>query len=376
MASRRDSRAFGSMGGIYKVKIGIDAHMIGARETGNETYVLGLLEGLHAVGLDVDAYVSRDLEIETHRQHRLPVLNPLIRIPVVSPLMALRDRLDIWHGTYILPPILPCRSIVTVHDVTFALYPEWFDRRTALLLNQLVPWSLRRANHVITISECSKQDIMRLYDIPENKITVTYLAPRPAVVGVTVGNSVHTGPYFLYVGNLQPRKNVDLLVRALQQLRSKIPDARLILAGSEKASGREISSLAAALGVSDAITFSGYVPDQTLGDLYRECVALLHPALYEGFGLTPLEGMANGAPIVASDISAIREVVADAGYLVPPNDPHAWAGVMEQLWLRRPLREHLKHLGLQRAAQFSWRRCAGETVQVYERVLRSPRRIL
>jgi glycosyltransferase involved in cell wall biosynthesis len=344
--------------------------MAGAQETGNETYVLGLLGGLQEIGFAADTFAPMPLPFEFHRQHGLTSAPSMLRVPLLNPLAALRHRLDLFHATYVLPPWLPCAGIVTVHDITFALHPEWFAPRVRTMLGTLVPASMRRARHVIAISQSTKRDIVERYGLPEDKVTVTHLAP-PKLIPVTPERPAsYDRPYFLYVGNVQPRKNVSMLLDALRILKERGADVDLVIAGPVGASSQALLCRANTLGVSDRVRLTGYVDVNHLQSLYAGCVALVHPALYEGFGLTPIEAMARGTPVLASNAASLPEVVGDAGLLLDPIDPEVWADSMTLVLRDDTVRIRLATRGRERAARFTWAECARRTVEVYVAALR------
>lgn len=353
------------------MRVGFDAHMVGEQETGNETYALGLLLGLHEIGFPVDTYAFRPLPFSIHRQHRIFPRASTARVPLALPARAIIDRLDLLHTTYILPPLLPTRAVVTVHDVTFALYPEWFPARLQRMLSVLVPRSLKQARRIITISQRTKDDIVRLYGTDPNKIAVTHLAPRPAFAS-RLSSDRGVEPFFLYVGNVHPRKNVETLVRAMRILKDRGERVPLVVAGKPAFRSAEVLQLVEDLDVADLVRFPGYVPDETLQRMYATCTALVHPALYEGFGLTVVEGMVQGAPVIAADTSSLPEVVGDGGVMVPARDAEAWAQVMARVASSARFREELERRALERSSSFSWRRCAADTVAVYHAALRRP----
>jgi glycosyltransferase involved in cell wall biosynthesis len=352
------------------MNVAFDAHTLGQRQTGNETYVLGLLHGLEQIGFSVHAYGFVPPPTVVHPWRRLRPHARAIRIPIAVPLAARRDRLDLYHGTWAIPPVMPCPSVVTVHDLTFLLHPEWFRRDTAVLMGVMVGHAVRKAARVITISERTKEDIVERYLVPAEQITVTYLAPRPAF-SMPVPDVHPSSAYFLHVGNIQPRKNVGVLIRALAILRDRDLAVPLVLAGQPQAAQQDILIAIRRHRLEKLVRFTGYVSDDALRSLYAGCTALVHPALYEGFGLTPLEAMAMGRPVIAADAGSIPEVVGDGALLVPPGDAEGWADAMEQVLCNEPVRCDLARRGLMRAAEFSWERCARETVGVYERALRA-----
>lgn len=352
----------------WGVRAGFDAHMVGQRETGNETYALGLLHGFDRIRFAVDSYSMRPLASSIHRQHHIWPGSSFVRIPLIMPLLAVRDRLDLFHATYVLPPVLPCAGVVTVHDVSFALHPEWFPPRVREMLSLHVPRSLRHASHVIAISEQTKRDIVELYGIEPSKVAVTHLAPRPSL-GRLAAEPDSAKPVFLYVGNLEPRKDVETVLRALAILRDRRTEAQLVLVGKASAYRQHLEQLSRQLRLDHLVRFAGYVPDEELADFYRGSIALVHPALHEGFGLTPLEAMARGVPVIAADAPALPEVIGDAGLLVPAGSPEAWADAMGRLLDNQSLRVDLRRKGLERSQHFSWERCARETIEVYRTAL-------
>lgn len=348
------------------MRAGFDAHMIGERETGNETYALGLLAGFESIGVPIDTYAFRGLPFNLHREHRIYPHTSSLRVPLSLPLAAVRDHLDLFHATYVLPPVMPCLTVVTVHDITFALFPEWFHPRVRAMLSLLVPRSLRSADRVITISHHSKRDIIERYGVDPAKIAVTYLAPRPAFA--TTGEVMRREPFFLAVGNVQPRKNLGIVVRALALVREEFPEASLLIAGTPGPAARELRRLIHTLSLDNSVCFTGYLSDDELRQLYARCIAHVHPALYEGFGLTLLEAMTQGAPVIASNDSSIPEVVSDAALLASATEPEDWAEMMRMVLVDSSLSEDLARRGRAQAATFTWERTARETVAVYRQV--------
>lgn len=349
-------------------RVGFDAHMVGKHETGNETYALGLLHGLDAIGFSVDAYSAGALPPSIHRRHTTRPSASSIRIPVVTPALAARDGLDIFHSTYVAPPFLPCKSVVTVHDITFDLHPEWFTARVRTMLGTLVPYSLRHAARIITISECTRRDLVERFGLSPERIAVTHLAPRPQYIQPRP-RAEGSDPFFLFVGNIEPRKNLETVLYALRLLWDRGVQVPLVIAGKAGYSHERVLRLITRLRLYEAVRFTGYVPDNDLLQLYAQATALVHPALYEGFGLTVLEAMVQGVPVLASGASSIPEVAGDAALLLDPLDVEAWADAMERVAGDPYLRAHLSAAGQERSTHFSWESCARQTVAAYQHVL-------
>ncbi len=374
------------------MRIGIDARTLSGRNTGDRTYWRGLIGGLAAVD-SVNEYV---LYLKSPLEGAPPPVGPNFRwrtlpkptqdVPWMLwafPAALGEDRIDVAHTQYNIPLLgAPCPMVTTVHDVTFALFPELFLPRDRWVLNALVPRSLRRAARVIADSESTRRDILRLYGrrVPAHEVSAILLAAdpmfRPPPGGQESAWAVANGslglggrPYALAVGVMQPRKNLGLLLRAFALVKGgpSPPPHRLVIAGKRGWKNEDLDRQLAALpaGVREDIVFPGYVADEDLPRLYGGADALCYPSLYEGFGLPPLEAMACGCPVLCSDTSSLPEVVGDAGTLLPPDDVRAWADALHGLLTDGAARAHLRALGPARAALFSWEKAARETLAVY-----------
>lgn len=371
---------------MNRPRIGLDGHMLGTGETGNESYIRGLIDGFAAVDppFDIVLYhtarstLPPELPRARVQPRRLRPAANVSRVLWAFPWAARRDRLDLLHVTYTLPPALPCPSVVSVHDVSFRMFPGAFSPRDRLLLTLAIPRALRRAHQVLTISESSRRDILRLYRLPEHRVTAIPLAAdaafRPVSDRVLLRETRERyrlpERYMLAVGNVQPRKNLARLVEAFAALKrddATVPD--LVLVGKALWRESEVYDAAGRLGVRESIVVTGYVPYDDLAALYSDAICFVYPSLYEGFGLPPLEAMACGTPVVTSSTSALPEVVGDAALTVDPRDIASLATAMRRLLGDPVLRARLRHDGLARAASFSWTETARRTGQVYAEVL-------
>ena len=375
--------------------IAIDAHMVGERETGNETYTLSLIRALLALppderrGLDFVLYATQPerLRARLNPNHAVrirrvwPAPSPL-RIPFAMPAATLRDRAGLLHVNYVAPPAGACPHVVTVHDISYDIYPGFFSPRDRWMLKTLVPLTMRRAAAIITVSQHAKQEIMARYSLPADKISVTYEAAGeqfqpvadPAarlVVRQRLGLPAHA-PYFLALGNLQPRKNIGRLIEAFALARQapELASTRLVIPGKALWRESEIYAAVQQAGLMDVVHFPGYVDDADLPALYSDALAFVYPSLYEGFGLPPLEAMACGAPVICSNAASLPEVVGDAALTMTPTDVGALANVLRQVAAAPALRAQLSQRGRARAAQFTWRRCAQETLEIYRRAIK------
>jgi glycosyltransferase involved in cell wall biosynthesis len=362
-----------------RIRVGIDAHTVGARQTGNETYVRRLIEALcelpdpSAERIYYHTGAER-LPSRFGRARRVWPHSPFVRVPVSLPLALWRDCIDVAHFQYIAPPLCPCPVVVVVHDVSFARFPHLFPTALGLRLRALVPRSLRRAAHVLTISEFSKSEIVECFGIDPSRITVTPLAAGPEFHpageleqdGGEVTALGVSEPYVLAVGNLQPRKNLLRLLAAYALLRDRGErDHRLVLVGQRGSYGGEIEMAIARLRLTEHVVLTGYVSDAQLVALYRGASLFVYPSLYEGFGLPIVEAMACGTPVVTSNLASMPEVAGDAALLADPTSVDTLADAMSRVLSDSTLRARMRTDGLRRSAQFSWSRTAQQTLAVY-----------
>lgn len=373
-------------------RIGIDAHAIGERLTGNETYITNLIQGL----LDLDSqhefvlfFTQEEAANRWQQSHdRIRAVlahpaQPLLRVPLVMPWLARREKIDLLHVQYVGPPHLPVPLVTTVHDISFEHYPQFFTRREVLQFRATILFSVRRADKIITVSHYSKRDLIETYGVPEDKIVVTYNGVAPCFKPLTTPEEGRqaaqkygvSGPYILAVGNLQPRKNLVRLIDAYARLRNARPEIghRLVIVGKKAWKYHPILEFARRSRWADDIIFTGYVPIAELPLLYGGAEALVYPSIFEGFGLPPLEAMACGTPVVVSDRSALPEIVGDAGLKVDPFDTEAIAAAMAALILEPSVARWFGAAGIKRAERFKWSQCAATTLEVYEEICARPR---
>jgi glycosyltransferase involved in cell wall biosynthesis len=271
---------------------------------------------------------------------------------------------------------MPCRyrNVITICDVTPLLFPGTHGRMNVWHHRLALPEILRRADRVITISNCSKRDIMRIYGLPDRKVSVTLLAADerfcPDPVGVP-GSALAAlpRPYILNVGTLEPRKNLEGLLRAFARACQAGVPHTLVITGARGWGRSRLAPLPRELGIADRVVFTGFVPDEDLPHLYAGADFFVYPSLYEGFGLPVLEAMASGTPVITSNLSSLPEVAGDAALLVDPRSEAELAGAMVRLAGEAGLGAALRVRGLDRAAEFSWRRTADETLAIYRDVL-------
>ncbi len=316
---------------------------------------------------------------------RLPTGSATARIAweqAVLPAAAARARLDLLHCPVNVRPILcPCPAVVTVHDVIFLRYPQAFRPSRRRYLAAMTGFSSRHAACVITVSEATRRDVIKFFRVPPSKVATIHngvgeqFRPLPAqrVADFKRGKGLADCRVLLYIGTLEPRKNIPLLIRAFGQLvdSPQFSDCVLLIGGSKGWYYDDIYATAEKLGLvhNGRVRFLGRLPDDELPLWYNTAAAFAYPSLYEGFGLPVLEAMACGTPALAANTSAFPEVVGEAGILLDPSDEKAWHDALASVLTDDGQRQRLSALGLAQATRFSWQRAAEETARIYDRVL-------
>lgn len=282
---------------------------------------------------------------------------------------------DITHFfNYIVPPGVHGKTVVTVHDMVLRAYPETMRTRTRILLETGLKRSMKRADRIVTDSDFSRREIIRYYPEFAEKIRVVpcgvdpkRFAPAPDEE-ITRVKAAHGLPdrYFLYLGTLEPRKNLVRLIEAYGILRKRCPDApELVLAGGKGWHYEEIFAAAEQPGVKEHVHFPSYIPSGDMAALYSGAVGFAFPSLYEGFGMPPLEAMACGCPVLTAKAASLPEAVGNAALLCDPMKPGSIAKGLELMMQSEAARQKLRDLGLVRAAEMSWDSAAEKLYAVY-----------
>jgi glycosyltransferase involved in cell wall biosynthesis len=359
----------------------VDADTVGRARTGDEAYTINLLRELPSVAPDLRFAASlrdtsampADVPAEVRRLE-LAVGSPYRRIPLAFPRLARDEGAALVHVQYFVAPRLPAPCVVTVHDLSFTRRPELFGWRDRLLLGGLVPSSVRRARHVIAVSEFTRGDLIDRYGIDPARVTAIRngVAERfhPDAEAARAARARYglERPFVLFVGALQPRKNAIVLVDAFARLRDR-PGLELVVAGGDRGGLAELRERVGRLGLTGRVRLLGHVPEDALPGLYGAAELLAFPSLYEGFGLPALEAMACGTPVCASSTTGLGEAVGDAGLTFDPTSVEELTTAIDMLLEDAALRESLRTAGLARAARFSWRRSAEATAAVYRAAL-------
>ncbi|MDY7040207.1 MAG: glycosyltransferase family 1 protein [Chloroflexota bacterium] len=369
------------------MRIGIDARMVYYTQAGISQYTQRLIRALAEVDRENEYFIIQNWRDKVS----LSLNHNFKRVSFVSPA---HHRLEQWFLRFELPPLdldvlhspdfIPpfrrnCKSVITVHDLAFLLYPQLLTEDSAHYYGQ-IDQAVRRTDHIIAVSQNTKEDIIRLLGVPEDKITVIYEAANPIYRPVedegelrrVRGKYSVAGDFIFFVSTIEPRKNVPALLRAFRQLIDDYKlEVKLVIAGRRGWLFEEVFSLVEELELTGDVLFLGRVPVEDLPPLYTAARLFAYPSTYEGFGLPPLEAMACGTPIVASNVSSLPEVVGDAALLVAPDDV---AGLTVALWrglTDEARRAELVAKGFRRAKCFSWEKAARQTSAVYQSLLSS-----
>lgn len=288
-----------------------------------------------------------------------------------------RGRFDLLHGlAFALPLAWRGRSVVTIFDLSFLRHPEMFNRGNRLYLTLSTRLAARRADRVLTISEHGRREVIELLGVAPERVITTYCAadsrfqPLPAteVESFRMRRGL-PDRFILYLGTLEPRKNVVTLVKAYARLRAGWPGAPLlVLAGAPGWLYRDVLAAIEQLGLGEHVLRPGFVDGDEQALWYNAAAVFAYPSIYEGFGLPPLEAMACGTPVVVANASSLPEVIGEAGLQVPPLDEGALANSLRQVLQDDQQARIMREAGLERAAQFSWRRLARETLSCYDEV--------
>ena len=366
--------------------VAVNAAIVGARPTGLGLYTLNLIRGLDAQGECLVVYTSCPDLVKAPRAliERIPAaLRPergaaghLLRLLWVQ--TGLRRRVQRARPRLllnvtpegILAPSLP--QVTTVHDVLPLHYPAEYPRQQ-YYFRHYVPAVLRASRAVIVVSESTRRDVLRFYGVPPEKVHVV-LAGYESDRFTPHGRAADPvgSPYALYVGNVMPHKNLPRLVEAFGLVARRLP-LKLVLRGSGRARHvRALRQRIEALGLGDRVDWRPYAEPDELPALYRGARMLLLPSLYEGFGLTALEAMACGTPVVTSNVSSLPEVVGDAALLVDPSDAESMAAAMTRIIDDERLAKELREHGPARARLFSWENTARAVQRAMTQALARP----
>ena len=362
----------------------VNARFLSQEITGTQRYAVSIARELKKIQPQtiflappaiIDPQLATELEVRIIGANRYRLYQKLnLRANILweqidLPLYLGRHGSPILLNLVNLAPYLYKNSIITIHDLSFKLYPEFFSRRFAAFYNFLVPRLARRARHIVTNSRHSKSDICKHLQIPQEKVTVAGCAAN-LVEPFPDQPSPYANPYILAVGALEPRKNIANLIAAFRKLPDK--NLRLVIVGKNDAqifsrvseTNRESNEL-----IDERVFFTGYIDDQKLTTFYKHAIAFCYPSFYEGFGLPPLEAQTQGCPVMVSKRASLPEVFEDSALYCNPEDINSIAKGLQNLIDNQELRQQLQLAGYKNCRRFDWQQSAQKIIAAAEHLI-------
>lgn len=292
-----------------------------------------------------------------------------------------RDAIDIYHvpqNGIGLSSNIPCKTVVTIHDLIPYTLPETVGKSYLLKFLKEIPSIISSTDGIITVSDFSKKDILRLFPINENKIFVTPLAADSMYCKMDkeycsnyVKNKYNiTGNFILYIGGFSKRKNVGTLIKAFKAAKEDFnKEHKLVIVGEDRDDLPKLKDMVKLLGLEASVIFTGFIKNIELPIFYNASEIFVYPSLYEGFGLPPLEAMSCGIPVITSKVSSIPEVVGDCGILINPENIESLRDALSTLVNNESLKVKYSALGLERSKLFTWKETARKTLEVYKKII-------
>lgn len=370
------------------MRIGIDCRLPAYQMGGISQYTLFLISALseldptnayHIFHSRRDSYNHTPLRANFRRRILFtPCHHPLERwaLSAEIELASSFTPFDLWHSPDFIPPVWGAkRFVITVHDLNFLYYPQYLTPESQGYYADQIGWAVQKADHILADSHHTRQDLIERLHLPLHKVTTVHLAANPiyarslerSAIRQTLASYNLPKGFVLFVGTFEPRKNIPTLLKAYRELREGYGiDVPLVLVGRKGWLYEDVFATIKELGLTNVVRHLEGVGDVQLAHLYASAGTLALPSQYEGFGLPPLEAMQVGCPVVVSDSSSLPEVVGDAGILLNPNDPSAWADALHHVLTNSSLRQQMIAKGQAQAAQFSWQATAQKTLEIYQ----------
>lgn len=378
---------------MAELTVAINAHLLYAggnyRNAGISRYIRNLLLWLPKVAeeLSVVAFVGPQAQDTQWKglnpqvrlvPTRVPTHNPVVRIlweQLVLPWAVELRLATVFHSPLnALPWLCRTAAVVTVHDLAFELFPDTYPLLKSLYLRLSTRHGTWRARRVLAVSQATADDLIAKYGVSPDRVVVTpngvdpSFTPQPPEARAAYSSAKGLGNYFLYLGTLQPRKNLATLLKAWEKAAARQTGFRLVIAGPPGWHSHSLMQLSENLHLADSVFFLGWVPDEEVPHLMGSAIAFLYPSLYEGFGLPVAEAMACGTPVVVSDAPALKEVAQGAGLVIPATDVESWAMAIDRLAQDQVLRQDLSARGIEKSRQYTWKRTAALTAKTYREV--------
>lgn len=378
------------------MKIGIDIRNIGKKRTGDEAVFLNLVKNLAKIDSDNEYLLFTDITDTTILPNMVVKLGiedknnfKIISLKTANkftwnlwtlPQYLRNNPVDVYHTQYILPFFVPKKTklITHIHDISFNFYPQFIKWTDLFFLKNLIPWSIRRADKIIAVSEFGKNEIVKYYQVPSEKVEVVYNAVGDGFTESFTPEDLNKvkikynipEKFLLYIGTLQPRKNIPFLIKGFARLKEKMPEHKLVLAGPKNAHNydREIDRTIDRLNIREDVIFPGFIDEEDKSKIYRQADIFVFPSLYEGFGIPLLEAMGADVPLAVSDIPVFREVGGEAAEYFDPETLDELTKVVYNIAINPELREKLINSGQTRILLFSWAKSAQAMLEIYQKL--------
>ncbi len=310
---------------------------------------------------------------------------------LLMPFFILKEKVDLMHFPHFNVPIFcPTKFIVTIHDLILTKFPTPRASTLSPLLYKIknfgykivILTAIKRSEKIITVSKFTQTDIVQQFNVPKNKIIVTYEGVAASVTKeqnrdvqkVLLCYNIKK-PFLLYVGNAYPHKNLERLIKNFIDIKNKYHELSLVLVGKEDYFYKRLKRYADKIcsekeSSKDSIIFSGYVSDEDLKCFYQEALAYIFPSLYEGFGLPPLEAMSNGCPVISSNKASMPEILGEAALYFDPENDNEFKSIITKIINDKSLREGLIAKGYKQIEKYNWLQCASQTFKLYQDILK------
>ncbi len=376
--------------------IGIDIRNIGKKRTGDEVVFFNLVKNLAEIDMvnnyelftDIDDTeilmdIKKKLRIENKSNFKiifLKCLNKFIWNAWTLPRYLRQNPVDVYHTQYITPFFIPKKTkiVTTIHDISFNFYPQFIKLTDLFFLKTLIPRSLKRADKIIAVSEFTKNEIIKFYKINPEKIEVAHNATGNnflkniyAAEELNLVKKKYNLPekFILYIGAMQPRKNLPFLIEAYAKVKNKLGGIKLVIAGKKSHNyDKEIDKVVAENNLENDVLFPGYIDETDKIILFNLSHFFVFPSLYEGFGIPILEAMSQKTPVLASDILSLREIGGEAVSYFNPRDLASLEDALYNISINQNSREELAESGLERCRFFSWEKTARKMLEVYKKI--------
>jgi glycosyltransferase involved in cell wall biosynthesis len=382
------------------MRIGIDIRLIGKKRTGDETVIFNLVkqfartETNHEFILFTDTNNEKTLnKISSHlgiigknnfKIISLPAGNKFAWNLWTLPHYLRKNPVDVYHTQYITPWFVPgnIKIITVVHDISFNFFPQFIKFSDLFFLKTLIPISIKRADKIIAVSQFTKDEIIKFYNIAPEKVECVYNSINEDFLTDDVSEekfqqakNKYNLPekFILYMGTLQPRKNIPSLIEAFAKTKNKISGMKLVICGNRKAHNfdKKIDETIAKNNLSGDVHFPGYISEENKKAVFRLSQAFVFPSLYEGFGIPLLEAMSQKVPVLASDIPSLKEIAQNGALYFNTDSLDDFSGKMYDICINNDLREELIRTGRARASFFSWENSARQMLAIYEKIYHS-----